>query len=208
MRAKLGIYKLNPLKLAELADLVHTGMSANAATFPNPNPSMPELAGLVTTLREKHAAKVAAKTALRVAVLEERDAVTGLRGGLIRTQAYVDNISAGEPHIIMLANMGVRSGPSPISAMPRVLKLRTRPSDFEGAVEAMWAPVPGAKAYLIEVLTGDVTVEANWRHADIATKASKRVGNLPSGKVFIRVCAKGTDEKPGAWSDPAEEVVR
>ena len=31
MRAKLGIYKLNPLKLAELADLVHTGMSANAA---------------------------------------------------------------------------------------------------------------------------------------------------------------------------------
>jgi hypothetical protein len=208
MKAKLGIYKLNPTKLAELAENVHTGMSANAATFTNPNPSLPELAGLTTTVRDKHAAKDAAKAALRVAVLEEREAVTGLRGGLVRAQSYVDNISAGEEHVIRLAGMGVRSGPSPIGAMPRVQKLRTRPSDFPGAVEASWAPVRGAKSYLIEVLTGDVSVEANWRHADIATKASKTVSNLASGKVFIRVCAKGTDEKPGAWSDPAEEVVR
>ena len=104
--------------------------------------------------------------------------------------------------------MGVRSGPSPIGAMPRVLKLRTRPSDFEGAVEATWAPVRGAKSYIIEVCTGDPSVEANWRHAGIATKSSMTVRNLPSGKVWIRVCAKGTEKQPGPWSDPAEEVVR
>ena len=127
---------------------------------------------------------------------------------MIGEQSYVDNVSGGDEHIIRLAGMGVRSGPSPIGAMPRVQKLRTRPSDFPGAVEASWAPVRGAKSYLIEVLTGDVSVEANWHHADIATKASKRIGNLASGKVWIRVCAKGTEKQPGPWSDPAEEVVR
>jgi len=208
MRAKLGIYKLNPLELAALGKGVHTSMSANAAAFPNPNPPLPELAGLITTLGDKLRAKEAAEVALRVAVEEVRAAVVGLRRGLIGTQSYVDNVAGGAEHIIRLAGMGVRSGPSPIGAMSRVEKLRTSPSSFEGAVKVMWARVRGAKAYLIEVCTGNPSVEANWRHADIATKTSKVVRGLASGKVWIRVCAKGTDEHPGPWSDPAEEIVR
>ena len=66
----------------------------------------------------------------------------------------------------------------------------------------------GAKVYLIEVCTGNPSVEANWRQADIVTKTTRLLTNLPNGKVWVRVCAKGTDEKPGPWSDPAEEVVR
>ena len=208
MKAKLGIYKLKPTELAELAESVHTGLSANAATFSNPNPSLPELADLTTTLRDKTARKETAKAELRLAVEEERAAVTGVRGGLIRSQAYVDSIAAGQAHIILLANMGVRSRTGPTKAMPQVQNLRTQPSDFEGAVEARWALVRGAKVYLIQFCTGDPMIEANWRHADIVTKASQTVRNLPSGKVWLRVCAKGTDAKPGPWSEPVEEMVR
>ena len=31
--------------------------------------------------------------------------------------------------------------------------------------------------------------------------------NTP-GKVWVRVAAKGADDQPGAWSDPAEDLVR
>jgi len=208
MKAKLGIYGLSPSELAQLADTVHTSMDANAATFPNPDPPLPELAGLTGTLREKLARRKLVEAELRKVVLEIREAVVGVRRGLIGEQSYVDYISGGDEQIILLAGMGVRSGRSPIGAMPRVQKLRTSPSDVVGTVRVMWARVRGAKAYLIEVCTGDPSVEANWRHADIATKTSKLVRNLPSGKIWIRVCARGSDEKPGAWSDAAEEIVR
>jgi hypothetical protein len=208
MKATLGIYTLKPSELANLADTVHTSMDANAATFPNPDPPLPELAGLTTTLREKLARKELIEAELKSAVLEIRNAVVGVRGGLIREQSYVDYVSGGDEQTIRLAGMGVRSGRSPIGAMPRVQKLRTSPSDLPGAANVMWARVRGAKAYLIEVCTGDPSVEANWRHAAVATKTSMIVRDLPSGKTWIRVCAKGTDEKPGPWSDPAEEIVR
>jgi hypothetical protein len=39
-------------------------------------------------------------------------------------------------------------------------------------------------------------------------KSSGTITGLASGKVFVRVCAKGADAQNGAWSDLAEEMVR
>jgi len=88
-----------------------------------------------------------------------------------------------------------------------VLDLKTT-SDHAGALDWMCKPVKGASAYIMQTCTGDPLVEANWHYADTATKSSGTLEGLASGKVFVRVCARGADAKNGAWSDLAEEVVR
>ena len=50
--------------------------------------------------------------------------------------------------------------------------------------------------------------EANWHYADKAVKSSGTLEGLASGKVFVRVCARGADAHNGALSDLAEEIVR
>jgi hypothetical protein len=61
---------------------------------------------------------------------------------------------------------------------------------------------------IVQTCTGDPGVEANWHYADTAVKSSGTLSGLASGKVWVRVCARGADAKNGPWSDPAEEVVR
>ena len=86
--------------------------------------------------------------------------------------------------------------------------LKTTTSDHAGAVDWMCKPVKGASAYIAQTCTGDPLVEANWHYADMVVKSSGTLEGLASGKVFVRVCARGADAKNGAWSDLAEEVVR
>ena len=65
-----------------------------------------------------------------------------------------------------------------------------------------------ASAYIVQTCTGDPLVETNWHHADTVGRSSGTLEGLASGKVFVRVCARGADAHKGAWSDLAEEMVR
>ena len=61
---------------------------------------------------------------------------------------------------------------------------------------------------IVQTCTGDPLGEANWHYADKAVKSSGTLEGLASGKVFVRVCARGADAHNGALSDLAEEIVR
>ncbi len=208
MKVKLNLRALNPSELADTAENIHAGMVANVATFPNPNPTMPALNTLATTLRAKIAAHEAAKSALETALADRDAAVKAACDGLTLEAAYVDNVAAGDPVKIGLANMGVRATPTPVGPMPKVMDLKTTTSDYTGAADWMCKPVKGASAYIIQKCTADPGVEANWSYADTQTKSSGTVTGLAGGKVWLRVCARGAEANPGPWSDAAEEVVR
>jgi hypothetical protein len=104
--------------------------------------------------------------------------------------------------------MGVRAERAPVGAMPKVLDLKTTTSDHAGALDWMCKTVKGASAYIVQTCTGDPLVEANWHYADTVVKSSGTLEGLASGKVFMRMYARGADAHNGAWSDLAEEVVR
>jgi hypothetical protein len=208
MKSKLGLYKLDHDELADTGESVHTGMSTNAVTFPAANPAMTVLATKVSTLRTRMAARAAGEVAQAALVQAENAAAEDLRGALGLEMAYVDFVAAGNPATILLANMGVRSAKTPVGPMPKVLDVKTSPSDYPGQVDVMWPPVTGAAAFALQTCTGDPSVEANWHHGDIATKSSTTLKGLAAGKVWIRVCAKGANDLPGPFSDPAQEVVR
>jgi hypothetical protein len=42
----------------------------------------------------------------------------------------------------------------------------------------------------------------------MATKSSATLKGLATGKVCVRVCAKGANDVPGPFSEAAEEMVR
>jgi hypothetical protein len=89
-----------------------------------------------------------------------------------------------------------------------VTDLKTTPNEHVGALDWMCKPVKGVSAYILQTATADPGVEANWHYADTAVKSSGTLEGLASGKVWVRLCARGADTKNGAWSEPAEEMVR
>ena len=120
----------------------------------------------------------------------------------------MENKAAGNAATIALAGMAVRAERAPVGAMPKVQGLKTTTSDAVGAADWMRTPVKGASAYIVQTCTSDPGVAANWHYADTAVKSSGTLSGLASGKVWVRLCARGADAKNGPWSDPAEEVVR
>ena len=208
MKVKLSLTTLPYDELADLSDNIHTAMNTNAATFTAPNPTMPALATGNTALRNAIAARIAADTAAATALQNLQAAAAAQRALLSQEGSYVENKAAGSAAVIALAGMGVRAERAPVGAMPKVLDLKTTTSDHAGALDWMCKPVKGASAYIVQTCTGDPLVEANWHYADTAVKSSGTLEGLASGKVFVRVCARGADAKNGPWSDLAEEMVR
>lgn len=208
MKVKLSLTTLPYDELADLSDNIHAAMNTNAATFTAPNPSLPTMATGNTALRNAIAARAAALTAADTALKNLQAAAAAQRALLSQQGLDVENKAAGSEAIIALAGMGVRAARASIGAMPKVQDLKTTTSDHAGAADWMCKPVKGASAYILQVCTGDPSVEANWHYADTATKSSGTLSGLASGKVFVRVCARGADAQNGAWSDLAEEMVR
>jgi hypothetical protein len=208
MKVTLGLDRLDHDELADKADAIHTAMVAAAATFTAPTPTMPTLATDSAALRSAIAARLAGEAALKILVQAEADAAEVVRADLTKEAGYVDGKANGNAATILLAGMGVRKTATPVGPMPKVLNLKTSTSDYPGKADWMCDPVPGVRSYIIQKCTGDPAVEANWSHADVATKSSGTISGLPAGKAWLRVLAKGADENPGPPSDPAEEVVR
>jgi hypothetical protein len=208
MKVKLSLSTLTDGELADLLDNVHAAMSANAATFTAPNPTMAALAALSTAQRSAIAGRLAALTAADTSLQTLRAASAATRAALSLEGSYVENKAAGNAAIITLAGMGVRAEAAHIGPMPQVQDFKTTMNDHAGAVDWMCKPVKGASAYIVQTCTGDPLVEANWHYADTATKSSGTISGLASGKVCVRACARGADALNGAWSNIEEETVR
>jgi len=208
MKVKLSLTTLPYDELADLSDKIHAAMNTNAATFTAPNPSLATMATGNTALRNAIAGRATALTAADTALQTLQAAAAAQRALLSQQGSYVENRAAGNAAIIALAGMGVRAERAPVGPMPKPLDLKTTTSDHAGAADWMCKPVKGASAYILQVCTGDPLVEANWHYADTATKSSGTLSGLASGKVFVRVCARGADAHNGPWSDLAEEMVR
>ena len=208
MKVKQGLARMTDDELADYSDSVHTAMVANAATFTAPNPSMPTQLTQNTTFRASIATRIAGDAAAKTNVINQGAGRDVVIAGLTTQGAYVESRAAGNPAIIALSGMGVKAASAAIGAMPKVSNLKTTTSDHAGEVDWMCGPVSGAKAYIVQKCAGDPSVEANWSYASTETKSSGTLTGLASGNVWVRVAAKGAAADPGAWSDPAQEVVR
>ena len=81
-------------------------------------------------------------------------------------------------------------------------------SDHPGDTEWMCGPVNGVSVYILQINRVNPDTEAEWKYADSSTRSSGTLKSNTPGKIWVRVAAKGADDQPGAWSDPAEDLVR
>jgi hypothetical protein len=81
-------------------------------------------------------------------------------------------------------------------------------SDRPGDTDWMCGPVNGVSVYLLQSNRVNPDTEAEWKYADSSTKSNGTLNGNTPGKIWVRTAAKGADDQPGAWSDPAEDLVR
>jgi hypothetical protein len=206
MKVKLSLKNYNPDQLVSLANAIKIALTGNAK-FTNPNPTLVALAALITALVNAINAYNVSADATAAALEARNAAVEALRAALSQLMAYVENTAVTAADVES-AGMQVRKDAAPVGPMPKVQKLAVSISDHAGELDWMCGPVAGVGAYVLQTCVGDPNVAANWKYADTATKSSGTLTGLAPGPTWVRVCAKGADAQPGAWSDPAEEIVR
>ena len=101
------------------------------------------------------------------------------------------------------AKLGVsQSKPKKVAAqMTSPLNPRARHMETSGKMLLKVDPVKGAKSYDISICQGDPSIEANWKHCGVGTKASRLLveGLVPGTTYWFRVRAIGS-KGPGPWS--------
>ena len=161
------------------------------------------LAGSGPILNAYNASPAATATALA----NQNAAVEALRTAQTQLMACVESLAVTKADVHS-AGMTPRRPAAPVGPMPKVQGLKLSISDHQGDTDWMCGPVNGVSMYILQVDRVNPDTEEEWKYADCSTKSSGTLkGNTP-GKIWVRVAAKGADDQPGAWSDPAEDLVR
>jgi hypothetical protein len=163
-------------------------------SFSSPNPSLEEITAAAVGLENAYEeAQDGAKT--KKILLRQCD--SKLKGLIRILAAYVQNVSAGEVHIILSSGFDVkRRKTTPIPAT-NPTRLRGEATNHEGEVIIRWDRADGARSYIAEMSTDGVI----WKLCGVATRAKMIISGLLEGsKVFFRVASIGSLGQSG-WSD-------
>ena len=202
---KLGLKLLTVTQLIALARLIVTKMTGNS-NFATPDPPLLSLTAAADKLEVSKAAVDSAKSAYTLAVSQQEQDEADLQDLLTKEGKYVDIKADGDKVKIESAGMQVADEATPVGEMPKVTDLSLTHGDSPGEVDAHWHPVAKRKNYTVQT-TADPIGSAAWATRGNPTKSSVTIDALTSGqKVWVRVCANGTDGA-GAFSDPIMIVV-
>ena len=193
--------------LGPVAQTIHDKMTANAATFPTPPLTMPELATLIGTLSTTLAAKASRATAATIAFNIARHE---LEGALSAVGGYVNQVAKGDA--VIVEKSGVPSydtAHTPDTAPPAApTDLRLRQGDLSGQVVARYHPGRQKSMNEVQTCTGDPNVEANWHFAGMFSGGKATLAGIaPGTNLWVRVRTAGIKGVMGAWSDPAKIMV-
>lgn len=204
-RIRLNLKKLSVTdKIAKGRQIV-TAMTNNAS-FPNPNPSLPDVTAALDGLTQAFAQVQAARSEVTTRVATQDNAEAKVDQALTQLASYVESIAGRDETLISSAGMETKASPS-APTMPSVPQaLSANAGEHEGEINLVWKAVLNARSYTIEASI-DPATPASWTHAGIATSASKVIANLTSGKRYwFRVAAVGAGGQSG-WSEQATKVV-
>lgn len=202
---KLGLRELDIPQLIAKTRQIVIAMTGNA-NFPTPAPTLAALTAAADDLEAKLAAADQARLASEAATLTQNTSVGSLTALLTSEGNYVQTASGGDAAKIESAGMEVRDPSTPIGELPAPTDLDATEGDHNGELDLHWAPVRGAKSYLIEK-SADPPTATSWAVAQVSTKSSATVTGLTSGsKVWFRVAAVGAAGNSG-WSQPAVKVA-
>ena len=192
------------LALKAIAEAIHTNMTLNAATFPNPTVTMVVLNTQITDYTTKLAATASRTPSDLIAFDAAREVLEESLRGLGN---YVNSVALGSAAIV------VQSGfPSydttrvPDYTPPDAPQnLRVTHGELSGSLIVRYKPERSGSTNEIQVHLGDPNDEAGWMQKLILKGAKGEITGLPPGViVWVRVRSVGLKGVMGVWSDPAQ----
>jgi hypothetical protein len=193
--------------LAPVAQSIHDGMLANAATFPSPTVAMPALQTLITACSQKLADKASRATSDVIAFNVARH---DLESALAELGGYVNQVAKGDAAIVDLSGFPSYDTAKTVDTAPPAAPtdVKLRHGDLTGSVVARYHADRTPSMNEVHTCTGDPNAEANWQHAGTFSGGKATVGSLAAGStVWFRIRTIGLRGVMGAWSDPAKIIV-
>ncbi len=201
----LNLNGLTDTEVLTLADKIATGLTANAADFPQPDPTPAQIS----------AARTAANTALTDAKLKDdaskaayltKDATFSALELLLTNSASWAERKIADP-VKLQKVFDLKKTATPTGAIAQTQGLAITFGDNPGELDLIWQPDPKARSYEIQSRYLPQP-GADWAHAKTSTKSKVTLTGLNSGKTAqLRVRTIGPKDLEGPWSDLAEHLV-
>ncbi len=207
-KVALKLKSLTGAMLIILANKIFNMMNGNLLV-PVPDPPLVSLQTLTTTYSNSKLALETAKTNLKLAAADEKAKRKDLELGLTAEARYVDSRAAGDKTIIESCGMEATNEPTVIH-LAQVADLSLTRGDNPGSVDAHWHAITEGNGYTVQTSTvaPDATGHAPWVFYSNSSKSSITIAGLTSGGIiWVHVCANGSAQSSGAYSDPAELIV-
>lgn len=168
------------MELASKAQAVHDAVVANAAAFPNPLPTPPDLQKLINDL-------VAANAAVELnrgrAEYRERDVfLQQVLEGLKQWGGYVQMQSGGDATLIERSGFEVVRKGNPVGELPPPRNLGARLTNKQGRASLVWDREYGADMHHVYMSTSNDPF--NWELIGVTTKSRFNVDSLEPGKFY------------------------
>ena len=184
---KQGLSSLTAEGLVAKAEHVHAQLTAHAAQFPSPSPT------LVAVDAAKDGLLTAIASAIdggRSAHQAKRDAFRKLKNMLKQLADYVANVANGDAQLIINGGFALRAEPSPshIPAAPANLEALT--PDVANAAKIEWTGERKVRLYQVQMSTTDPAVTPAWNTVALTSKRQHTVVDLEPYKMYwFRVIA-------------------
>jgi hypothetical protein len=187
-----------------LAQNVHQNITANAGTFATPDVAM---ATFLTGIDAFSLAQQAMIDGGRSKTIARDQAMDKVYADLQKLANYVQNLSDGDPAIIVLAGMTIkRQGPPQYDLIVPPTELRAVNRKNSGELTLYWKRVAYAKNYVVESCIDAIT-EDGWKLVDYSTRSRFIAKNLqPGRKLWFRVKAT-SPAGSSSWSEPLSAWV-
>lgn len=184
---KEGMSTLNAEGLVAKAEHVHAQLTAHAADFPTPSPTLIALdkgkEDLLTAIAE-------AIDGGRSAHQAKRDAFRALKDMLKQEADYVANVANGDAQLIIDGGYEVRAqrSPSHLPGAPAGLEALT--PDVTNAVKIEWKGEKKVRLYQVQMSTTDPAVNPAWTMVALTSKRQHTEAGLEPYKMYwFRVIA-------------------
>jgi hypothetical protein len=203
----LELSRLTLLETYELAHNLHTRFTGN----PDAGTPAPTLAAFLTALTAAETGNndyESTKDLLAQKKTARDNGADTVRANIRLWANHAQSVTQGDAAKLQGLGFALRKTAAPVGPMPKVESLKLTISDHAGELDWMCKPVKGVTLYVLQANRVNPDTESEWKYADSAVKSSGTLKGLAAGKIWVRVSAKGADEQPGAWSDPAEDLVR
>ncbi len=204
-KVKLSLQLISADDKVALGRLLVTSMTGNA-NFTTPSPTLASITTLSDDLESLLSAQDAAAAAAKAATAAANAKEAELSAALTALANWAEGHVMGDGDKLISGGFTLQGAGGP-TLLTQVTGLEAKAGDDGGVILLFWDSQKAATGYEVQCST-DPNNAALWVHLGVFSKSSATITGQPTGtRCWYRVRAIGTDNKKGAWSNPADKVV-